>query len=903
MLRSLRIISAAALLFLFASLSQGDAQTGARDRISGSISNGPLFTVAGNVNARAQTRYDQGPAPVSLPMPNITLMLAPTAQQHAALLELLAQQQEKTSPNFHKWLTPEQFADRFGLTQSDIGKITAWLAAQGFTLEKPARARNWITFDGTAGQVQAAFHTQIHYYLVNGKMHYANATAPAIPLSLAGIVSDIRGLHDFHPEPPRRSEDLPSKLHSIADFTNGPVGPGNEFLAPGDLANIYDIMPLYNAGTDGTGQSIAIVGQTDIVASDITDYQTLFGLPVVAPSVMLYGPDPCGGNINNCNPNDQIESDLDLEISNAVARNATIYYATSTDVSISAMEIIDNNLAPVMTMSYGGCELDDQSSLGSLQAEAQQANAEGITWMASSGDSGAAACDVGANIAQNGLQVNVPASIPEVTGVGGTEFDEGGNYSKYWIGVNGNNGGSALSYIPEIAWNDTAQAGVLDATGGGVSTFYALPYYQSRVSGIQGSMRNVPDVSLSASNGNDPYFICVQGSCEMSMFLAVGGTSASAPQFAGMVVLLNQYLTTQGTQPTPLGNINASLYSLAKTTPLAFHDITTGNNIVPCLAGTPDCPSNGMYGYSAATGYDPVTGLGSVDANVMVTNWVEAAIPATTTTLTASPTTIMQGASVTLTATVAPASGGGTPTGTVAFINSGVSLGTETLSGGVATLVTTALPVGTDSVTASYSGDSTFAGSVSLPVVVTVNPPPGFSVTSTPAGLVVSVGGTATSTLTVTSAGGFTGTVNLTCAGAPSEANCGISPGSVTLSANGTATATLTVATTAPSAIFGLRRVGPGPQAPLLLFTISLMGLMGLALAHKLLAAAGASLRWPALAGVIVLAAVGMASCGGGGGSSGNPGTPPGSYTITVTGASGTTTHTLSIPLSVNAAP
>jgi subtilase family serine protease len=764
-----------------------------------------------------------------------------------------------------------------------------------------------VAFDGTAGQVQAAFHTQVHNYLVNGKVHYANATAPQIPMALAGIVSDIRGLHDFHPEPPRFSAGQLSKEHPIADFTNGAVGAGNEFLAPGDLATIYDITPLYTAGTNGAGQSIAIIGQTDIVASDITDYQTLFDLPVVAPTVVLYGADPCGGVIANCNPNDQIESDLDLEVSNAVATNATIIYATSTDVFTTVMNVIDNNLAPVITMSYGGCELDDQSILASMQAEAQQANAEGITWMASSGDSGAAACDFGTE-GESGLQVNIPASIPEVTGVGGNEFNENGNYGLYWSATNGANGGSALSYIPEIAWNDTTeclanpQCDTLEATGGGVSTFYALPGYQNGISGLQGTLRNVPDVSLSASPNNDPYFICAQGLCEENMFFAVGGTSASAPSFAGMVVLLNQFLATQGTQPTPLGNINPSLYSLAQTTPLAFHDITTGNNIVPCESGTPDCPAGGSYGYNAGIGYDPVTGLGSVDANVMITNWVGVLLPATTTTLTAAPTTISQGSSVTLTATVAAVSGG-SPTGTVTFLNSTTSLGTGTLTAGVATLMTTALPAGSDSITAAYGGDSNFAGSVSSPVVVTVTAPPGFSVSSTPASLVVSVGGTVTSTLTVASTGGFTSAVSFSCSGAPSEATCSVSPTSVTPAADGTATTTLTVTTTAPSAIFGPRRVNPGPQAPLLVFAIGLLGFMGLALTYKSLATRAFHVRWAAMAGVIVLAAVGMSSCGGGGGSSGNAGTPAGSYSIVVTATStGAPTQTLSVPLSVNAA-
>ena len=271
-------------------------------------------------------------------------------------------------------------------------------------MERRARCRRPFTLRFTTTSTKA-------------EIHYANAAAPSIPFALAGIVSDIRGLHDFYPEPPAFLSNQLGQVHPVADFTNGNVGPGNEFLAPGDLATIYDITPLYNGGTTGVGQSIAIIGQTDVILSDISDYQTLFGLPVVAPTVVLYGEDPC---LAGCNENDQIESALDLEVSNAVATNATIIYATSTNVFFSVMQAIDNNLAPVITMSYGGCEQDDQQILASLEAEARRPNAEGITWMASSGDSGAAGCDLsGSPEATQGLAVNVPAAIPEVTGVGG----------------------------------------------------------------------------------------------------------------------------------------------------------------------------------------------------------------------------------------------------------------------------------------------------------------------------------------------------------------------------------------------------------------------------------------------------------------------------------------------------
>lgn len=975
-------------------LAPKPAQTAEQSRITGSLNGGQTVVLAGNVSPKAKKLYDQGRVEPTLKINYMTLQTMPSASQQAALKKFLADVQDKSSPNYHKWLTPEQRADQFGLSQGDMDKITSWLKSQGFTIDKTARGRDYVAFSGTAAQVASTFKTEIHYYLVDGKTHFANATPPSVPLALSGIVVGIRNLNDFHPPAPKHNASKPKAMPFLS---NGCVGAGCQFIAPGDLETIYDLTPLYTLGFNGTGESIAVVGQTDIVASDISDYQTLFNLPVVPTTIMLSGPDPCGGVITNCNAGDQLESDLDLEVAQAVAQNATIIYATSLDVFTSAQNVIDGNLAPVLSMSYGGCEAEDQTSLASLEMMAQMGNTQGITWVNSSGDSGAAGCDPDTETeAMLGLAVNIPASIPEVTGVGGTEFNEGGNYALYWSPNNGATGGSALSYIPEIAWNDTAIQGTLTATGGGVSSCFTvnssnmcdggfpLPKWQTGLSGIQGTFRNVPDVSLSAGVANDPYFICAQIACENQGFFSVGGTSASAPAFAGMVVLLNQYLVTNGFQTTPgVGNINPTLYSVALSTPLAFHDITTGNNIVPCASGSPNCV-NGQLGYSAGTGYDPVTGLGSVDADVLITNYAGVpvgtptttsltAVPnnittgtsvtltatvtgsggtptgtvtflngttslgtgtlsagvatlltstlpigtdsitasyggdstfassisapvivtvtgvPTTTALTASPTTIAQGANVTLTATVTGS--GGTPTGTVTFLNGTTSLGTGTLSGGVATLMTATLPVGSDSITASYGGDATFGNSVSAPVIVTVT-----GTTSSPAALIVSQGGTTSSTIT---ASGFTSTVTFSCTGAPSEAMCTLNPASVSPT-NGVAISTLTVSTTAPSALFvGNRRIlPPGPQAPVLFLIVGLMGLMGLTTAWKHLASPS-RLRWVAMPALIVLGLVGMASCGGGGGG-GNAGTPVGSYTIVVTATGGGVTQTVNVPLSVN---
>lgn len=308
-----------------------------------------------------------------------------------------------------------------------------------------------------------------------------------------------------------------------------------------------------------------------------------------------------------------------------MARGASILYVYSTDVFTSAQYAIDHTplLAPVMSFSYGGCEADNLGVLDMDRTLAQQAVGEGITWVASSGDTAAAACDSEtAAEATLGLAVEVPASIPEVTAVGGTEFDEG--FGSYWSFSNTGNLGSALSYIPEMAWNDTASRGTLSGGGGGVSIHYPTPAWQSGAGFPNDGFRDVPDVAFTASADHDGYMICTGGSCPNSAngFTAIGGTSASAPVFAGILTLLNQYEVAIGTQAkTGLGNVNPKLYALAQSTANGvYHDVTVGNNIVPCQIGTPNC-TTGFFGYSARPGYDQATGLGSVDATNLLVAW------------------------------------------------------------------------------------------------------------------------------------------------------------------------------------------------------------------------------------------------------------------------------------------
>jgi uncharacterized protein (TIGR03437 family) len=533
------------------------------------------------------------------------LLFKPSSTQQAALDQLLAQQQDPSSANYHRWLTPEQYAASFGLSAADFQQVRNWVEARGFSVADSARSRTWISFNGTAGQVRAAFGTPIHRYLVDGQMHYANSAGPALPSALAGVVGSILGLHDFRLKPHLR-QTLPA-------YDSGNA----HYIAPGDLYTIYDINPLYAAGIDGTGQKLAVVGQTCLSSqcgassSDVAAFRTKFGLPAINLTQRL-----CCGGSPGVSAGDLPEADLDIEWAGAVARNAQIVYVYSTNVINSLIYAVDNDVAPVVSMSYGMCEPSDLVDLPSFRTVAQQANAEGMTWVAASGDTGAADCEITyTDPAQTGLAVDEPASIPEVTGVGGTMFNEGN--STYWSTTNGAYGGSALKYIPEMAWNETAAAYGLAGTGGGGSVFFPQPSWQTGPGVPNDGLRHEPDVAFNAAGGHDSDYLYSGG----TPLAGYGGTSFATPVMAGIVALLNQYLTTHGVLSQPgLGNINPTLYRMAQNSPAAFHDIATGNNIVPCVMGSPDC-STGTMGYSAAAGYDQTTGLGSLDVNQFVTNW------------------------------------------------------------------------------------------------------------------------------------------------------------------------------------------------------------------------------------------------------------------------------------------
>jgi subtilase family serine protease len=285
--------------------------TAAQDRIPGPVAGGRMVVLPNSVNPSARRATDMGRMEPTAHITGITLMLAPSDAQAAELERFLEAQRDPASPDYQNWLTPEQYGDRFGLSENDFGMVRSWIEASGFAIEGEARARNWILFSGTVADIGQAFHVELHRLDLNGEAHFANTAEIQIPAALAGIVAGVRGFDDFRPKP----------LHTgITARPDMDAAGGVHYLAPADLATIYDIQNLYNAGYDGTGQTLAIAGQSDVSLSDLRAFRTQFSLPAKDPQLVLAGSDP------GLSPGDQTEATLDLEWSGAVAKNAVIVY-------------------------------------------------------------------------------------------------------------------------------------------------------------------------------------------------------------------------------------------------------------------------------------------------------------------------------------------------------------------------------------------------------------------------------------------------------------------------------------------------------------------------------------------------------------------------------------------------
>jgi hypothetical protein len=570
-------------------------------RLSAPIDARNRIILRGSRNPRIEGLVNDGAVPDSMRVSGITLRFKPTYDQSLDLERLLEDQQNPESPLFHRWLTPEQYAERFGLAQGDFDQISAWISSQGFHIDHASRSHTYISFSGTAAQVRDTFGTELRRYTVDGRRHFANEREVIVPAELEPLIATLRGLDDFRPL--RRPSPTPRATNSD----------GAHALSPGDLAVIYNAAALHKAGITGKGQRIAVAGASNFKMDDVRQFRAMFGLPKSDPKLVLLPGEDDPGIVEE----EVSEALLDVEWAGALAPNASIVFVYGSDAWDAAAYAIDQNIAPVVSLSYGGCEAHytDPRTQAAFRGLAQQASTQGITWIAASGDAGAADCDDhGATAGVSGIGVDLPASVPEITAVGGTEFSEG--TGKYWSTDNQNNLTSALSYIPEKAWNDTVPGKALMAGGGGTSIVYPKPSWQTGPGVPNDNARHVPDISLTASWKHDPYLIFWDGEV-----VSAGGTSASAPLFAGALALLNQYVVDHGLQDEPgLGNINPRLYQLAQTTTGVFHDITVGDIIVPCKAGTRDC-TNGAYGYKAGPGYDQATGLGSIDIAALAEKW------------------------------------------------------------------------------------------------------------------------------------------------------------------------------------------------------------------------------------------------------------------------------------------
>ena len=996
-----------------------------------------LVALRGNTPPAATAANDRGPVSPGMAMSGLILTLRRSPEQQAAFDAFVDSQYDPNSPNFHHWLEPEEVGEKFGPALQDIATISTWLSSHGLTVESVSKDRMAIRFSGSAAQVEETFHTGIHNLVVKGESHISNMSDPQIPLALEPVVLGPKALHNFIPLPLHRVgakvtldketgkwQRLPS-----ADAKGTSVRPEFGFstcsgsacliedVAPYDFAAIYNVLPLWNAASkiDGTGETIAIAGRSDVRAADVTAFRSAFGLSSSSGTFhqINNGADPSYCTAANysstvfCTLGDQIENALDVEWSGAVAKGAAIdlvvtqQTATNDAIYESASYVVTNKTAPVLNVSYGLCELAEGTSGNSAYNTLwQSAASEGIAVFVAAGDSGSPSCDDG-QAAQGpygavyGLSVSGIASSQYDTAVGGTDLNWGATAAPYWNASNNSTtGATAKGYVPEVPWNDTCTNPIIDAIintqlklsdtaaqicnglaiqtitnpadeqgaldlvnsiggGGGASNCtvngttsttttlnpasctagYPKPSWQTTFGGTPSDgARDIPDVSFFAGNGflGSAYLVCVSddGTCVSSATQTseaigeeIGGTSVASPAMAGVMALINQKAGSAQ------GNPNSQLYSLAAKQTYAscsaetvlagsatcyFNDPDTGTIAMACAAGSPNCTlaATGdtigvLNGFAAGVGFDNATGLGSLNVFNVVNGWTASTTGTAIATVTASasPTTFTSQQGTTVTVTVAGSSG--TPTGSVILTSGSFTSASHTLAAGATTfnLSPGALAVGSDTITASYSGDSVYAAKTGT-TSVTVTAVSFTLAASSPAS--ISAGATATSNITVASTNGYAGTVTLTCAlttspsGAIELPTCAPTSGqsTVTLSSGTTSgTGQVTVTTTpAPSGAVvhvsqsngagWFRAAGGAALASLLLFFIPVW-----------------SRRYRNIFSVVLILIAGSflaIGCGGGGGGGGgsNKTTP----TVTVTPAKTSISETDSLQVAVTVA-
>lgn len=753
------------------------------------IDNSLRTTLKGTIPQAIKGAHDLGAMSSSQTLRNMILVLKPGTAQQTALKTLLGELNNRNSAQYHKWLTPAQFGAEFGPSSADVVKVEGWLQSQGLNPTAVANGRQWIEFTGSVQQVNQAFATSMHQFSANGQTRYANVSNISIPQAITPVVAGVLSLNNFHTQPQHTTpiavkRNAEGRMVPVNPNFTGTDGNGNYYfyLAPADFQKIYNETPLLKSGVDGTGISIAIPGRSNISLPDVEAFRQAFGLPRNDPKIIVNGTDP--GPLED---RDQQESSLDVEWAGATAPGATVNFVVSANtdttdgIDLASAYIVDNAISPIMSVSYGESEaLLGPAGNEFINALWQQAAAEGITVFVSTGDSGAASLD--GDLQNNnyepvgpalyGPTVSGLASTPYDVAVGGTQFNEGSSYTTYWSANDTDQFESAVGYIPEQVWNqscDPTQPTTatncpygqtsydLGATGGGESNCssasidsqgnetclggYPKPSWQTGTGVPQDGVRDIPDLSLNASPYDDGYFFCFYGDCQISTLNGqpvlenagiIGGTSASTPAMAGIMALVEQKNGAfQGQADYAFYHLAAqdsasSCDSSTMTQPTLastcnFNDVTMGNNSVPGIDGYGTSTTD----WTAGTGYDLATGLGSINAANLVANWSSAVATAdSTTTLSVDSNSVTHGQPLTVHIHVAAANGSSIPTGEVALetdkygdIGNVTLDATGSYSGPVSNL-----PGGAYNLTAHYPGDATFTSSDSSPVPMKVGP-------------------------------------------------------------------------------------------------------------------------------------------------------------------------------------
>jgi subtilase family serine protease len=519
------------------------------------------------------------------------------------------------SPEYRDYITPAEFAQRFGATPATVRAVATSLRGHGLDPGPVSANSLSIPVTATAGQLAQAFSTSFaRVATASGASAIVNRQAPSLDSGIASDVQSVLGLDTLATAKPLLIHAHTANALATQDrahvVTGGPqpcaaassAGAAQGGYTADQIAAAYGMSGLYQSGDEGAGQTVAILELEPYDLSDIQAYAACFGANPRIGNTLVDGGAGSGPG--------QGEAALDIEnvIGLAPQANIAVYEGpNSGNGPYDTMStIINQHIAQVVSTSWGECE--QLEGFGQANAENtlfQQAATEGMSIVSASGDSGSEDCFPSPRT----LQVDDPASQPFVTGVGGTS-------------LNANTTTGAR--VSEAVWNDGTTVG---ASGGGVSSFWQMPGYQAQApaflhvingnssgatcAAASGDCREVPDVSADGDPGTG-YMIYWNGSGDAGVgqptgWQAVGGTSAAAPAWAALIALANAAARCAG---SPIGFANPALYyAAANAYGSDFNDITTGNNDMTGLNG-------GLY--PAGSGYDMSTGLGSPNATPLV---------------------------------------------------------------------------------------------------------------------------------------------------------------------------------------------------------------------------------------------------------------------------------------------